>query len=118
MDKPKPPRTVERMRKPAVSSAFEIEITDDAADQLKDLEAGERAALLLAVWAQLQHQPTVETRNRKRMRPNPLAAWVLRVGKLRVYYEVSEPEVLVTIRAIGIKDRNRVTIGGVEVDLS
>jgi len=98
--------------------AYEIEITDEADGQLKKLEAGERAALLLAIYAQLPHQPTVETRNRKRMRPNPIAPWVLRVGKLRVYYEVSEPDPVVTVRAIGIKDRNRVTIGGVEVDLS
>ena len=52
------------------------------------------------------------------MRPNPVAPWRLRAGKLRVYHEVSEPDRLVTVRAIGIKDRNRVTIGGVEVDLS
>jgi len=36
-----------------------------------------------------------------------------------VYYDVSEePEPCVTIRAIGVKTRERVFIGGVEVDLS
>jgi hypothetical protein len=53
------------------------------------------------------------------MRPNPLAPWVLRVGHLRVYYEVSErPVPYVTIRAIGVKLRERMLVGGVEVDLS
>jgi hypothetical protein len=53
------------------------------------------------------------------MRANPLAPWVLRVGRFRVYYEVStEPERLVSVRAIGVNEHNRVTIGGVEVDLS
>jgi hypothetical protein len=35
-----------------------------------------------------------------------------------VYYDfVDEPEKLVTILAVGVKDRNRVVIGGEEVDL-
>ena len=59
------------------------------------------------------HQPTVETRNRKPMRPNPLAPWELRIGKLRVYYDVEEePEGAVYVRAVGVKERNRVRIAG------
>jgi hypothetical protein len=34
--------------------------------------------------------PTLETRNRKPMRPNPIAPWELRIGHLRVYFEVEE----------------------------
>lgn len=98
--------------------AYDIEITEEADEHLKALVTGDRKAVLLAIYEQLPHQPALETRSRKRMRPNPIAPWRLRVGKLRVYYEVSEPDRLVTVRAIGIKDRNRVTIGGVEVDLS
>jgi len=72
-----------------------------------------------AIELQLVHQPTIVTRNRKPLRPNPVAPWVLRVGDLRVYYEVKdEPEPVVTIRAIGIKVRETLTIGGLEVDLS
>jgi hypothetical protein len=42
----------------------------------------------------------------------PLAPWELRIGRLRVYYEVSDdPAPIVTIRALGTKDRNRVRIG-------
>jgi hypothetical protein len=45
------------------------------------------------------------------MRPNPLAPWELRIGVLRVYYDIEEqPEQVVTILAIGIKKRNRVLI--------
>ena len=58
------------------------------------------------------HQPAVETRNRKPMRPNPVALWKLRIGNLRVYYDAEEdPELVVFIRAVGIKERNRVRIG-------
>lgn len=66
---------------------------------------------------QLAHQPTVERRNRKRLRPNPLAPWELRIGNLRVYFSVEEePERVVKIRAIGVKKQgNRLFIGGEEV---
>ena len=41
------------------------------------------------------------------------------MGHLRVYYEASElAGPCVTIRAVGIKIRERVLIGGVEIDLS
>jgi len=60
----------------------------------------------------------VETKNRKPMRPNPLASWELRIGKLRVYYDIEEEAGnVVYIVAIGGKERNRVWIGGEEVDL-
>ena len=67
---------------------------------------------------QLPHEPTVETQNRKPLRPNPLASWELRIGDLRVYYDVTEdPEPEVTIAAIGAKVRNRVYIEGELYDL-
>jgi len=47
---------------------------------------------------QLAYQPTTETRNRKPMRPNLLAPWELRIGNVRVYYDVAEtPEPIVFI---------------------
>jgi len=74
--------------------------------------------LLDAIDLQLRHQPMVQTRNRKRMRPNPLATWELRVGNLRVYYDVlTDPEATVLIVAVGIKVRDAVQIGGEVVTL-
>lgn len=95
------------------------EYSPDAEDHLRNLTARQRAILLDAVEEQLSHQPTVETRNRKPMRPNSLAPWELRIGHLRVYYEVAgeAPEQVVSVLAIGTKVRNRVRIGGEEVDL-
>jgi len=59
------------------------------------------------------YQPTVETKNRKLMRSNYLAAWELRIGNLRVYYDVEEePEAVVYINAVGVKERNQVNIAG------
>jgi hypothetical protein len=52
------------------------------------------------------------------MRPNPVAPWELRIGNLRVYYDVeAEPEPVVFIRAVGIKERERVRIGREVIDL-
>jgi hypothetical protein len=52
------------------------------------------------------------------MRPNPIAPWELRIGNLRVYYDIEEePVARVTVVAVGKKLRNRVMIGGEEVEL-
>jgi mRNA-degrading endonuclease RelE of RelBE toxin-antitoxin system len=97
---------------------YEIEYSPEAVKHLRFLTARQRATVLDAVDDQLPHQPTTETRHRKPMRPNPLAPWELRIGELRVYYDVEEtPRPVVSIRAIGVKDRNRVLIGGEEIEL-
>ena len=84
--------------------AHAIEFTPEAAESLAGLTASQRSTLLDQIERQLAHEPTRETRNRKPMRPNPLAPWELRVGSLRVYSEVTEsPAPTVTVRAIGVK---------------
>lgn len=71
-----------------------------------------------ALDARLGLEPTVESRNRKRLDENSLDAdYELRVGKIRVYYCVDEGRWAVNVLAVGLKDRNRVIIGGVEIDL-
>lgn len=98
--------------------AYTIEYSPDTLDHFRALTARQRATVLEAVDIQLAHQPTTETRNRKPMRPNPLAPWELRIGTLRVYYDVEEgPEPRVLILAVGIKERNRVRIGRKEFEL-
>jgi len=82
------------------------------------LTARQQATVLDTVDRQLMHRPTIETRNRKPMRPNPIAPWELRIGILRVYYDVEEePDSVVHIRAVGIKQRNRVRIGREVIEL-
>ena len=54
------------------------------------LTARQQVTVLDTVERQLARQPNTETRNRKPMRPNPLAPWELRIGNLRVYYDVDE----------------------------
>jgi len=84
---------------------------------MRTLTARQQATILATVDRQLLHQPTLETRNRKRMRGNPLATWELRVQDVRVFYDVEEaPEPVVKIRAVGTKIGNQVRLGNEEVE--
>jgi mRNA-degrading endonuclease RelE of RelBE toxin-antitoxin system len=100
---------------------YRIEYSPEAEEHLRTLTARQRAIVLDTVEEQLTYQPTGETRNRKPMRPNPLAPWELRIGELRVYYDIQEAtpdeEATVAIRAVGVKERNQVRIGGEAIKL-
>lgn len=97
---------------------YHIEYSPDAEEHLRALTARQQRMVLDTVDRQLVRQPTVETRNRKPMRPNPVAPWELRIGNFRVYYDVEEaPGSMVLIRAVGIKERSRVRIGKEVIDL-
>jgi mRNA-degrading endonuclease RelE of RelBE toxin-antitoxin system len=97
---------------------YEIEYSPATVDHLRALTARQRRTVFDSVDRQLTHQPNVETKNRKPMRPNPIAPWELRVGILRVYDDIEEqPEQRVTVVAVGKKLRNRVVIGGEEMEI-
>ena len=98
--------------------AYIIQYSPEAEDHLRGLTARQQRIVLDTVDRQLLNQPAVETRNRKPMRPNPIAPWELRIGDVRVYYEVSDESLpTVTILAVGIKERDRVRIGGEGIKL-
>jgi mRNA-degrading endonuclease RelE of RelBE toxin-antitoxin system len=95
---------------------FEIQYAAESEEHLRGLTANQKAQVLDGIAEQLVHQPNVPTRNRKSMRANKLANWELRIGTLRVYYDVQEqPQPVVHIRAVGIKQGNRVFVHGEEV---
>jgi hypothetical protein len=69
----------------------------------------------------LLFDPDVETRNRKPLkRPIAFGAdWELRLGpdnRFRVFYQVNAERQEVRILAVGVKDRNRLFIGGEEFE--
>jgi mRNA-degrading endonuclease RelE of RelBE toxin-antitoxin system len=112
VDEVPPKRRTSRIR---LAMAYEVGFSEEAREHLRALGTGERKSVLAAVRAQLLHQPTVETRNRKRMDPDKrmyVAPWELRVGRLRVYYVVEEDAARVVVLKVGLKDRDRVLIGG------
>lgn len=97
---------------------YRIELSPEAGDHIAGLSARDRAIVLDAIGEQLAHEPSLPTRNRKPLRPNPVAQYRLWAGKLRVYYDVQEtPRALVIVKAVGIKIRERVCVGGREIEL-
>ena len=106
---------------------FQVDFAISVRSQLDVLTAKQRATVLEAIEQQLVHEPLTETRNRKLLRPNPLAPWELRVGACRVFYEVEQhdPAILqpgqaegvVQILALGYKRGNVLWIGGKKVEL-
>src|SRR4051794_6342509 len=91
---------------------FQVTITDVAAAQLRALPAREQRIMEAAAQARLTQQPTTLTRAIKRLRPNPLAEYELRVGDLRVLYNVAGDEVVLLI--VGRKVGNKLIVEGEE----
>lgn len=74
-------------------------MTAVAEAQLRSLPVREQRIVEAAVLARLQETPTTPTRAIKRLRPNPLAEYELRVRDLRVLYNVEESVVVLLIVA-------------------
>jgi hypothetical protein len=86
-----PARDADTSRQKVVAElAYQIEYSPEVDGHLRALTARQRATVFDAVDEQLTHQPNIETRNRKPMRPNPVAPWELRVGTLRVYDDIED----------------------------
>lgn len=100
---------------------YTVEFAESVEVQFKALPARDRTTILASIDRQLLGEPLRETRNRKPLRPNPIAPWELRVGELRVFYEVAEPvegnDGVVRVLAVGRKRHNVLTIGGKEIRL-
>jgi mRNA-degrading endonuclease RelE of RelBE toxin-antitoxin system len=97
---------------------YAVDFAESVEGHFRSLTARERVTILGAIERQLLHEPLKETRHRKPLRPNPIAPWELRVGQLRVFYEVAGTESgVVRILAVGRKHRNALMIGGKEIRL-
>ena len=96
---------------------MDIEFTTEALEDLRLLRTYDQRRVVESVEEQLRHQPTQETRNRKRLRPNELAEWELRVATFRVFYDVDEENDIVKIEAVGYKQGNFLFIHGEEYEL-
>jgi mRNA interferase RelE/StbE len=69
---------------------FEIMLAPEAVEDLRLLQANLRAAVRDALEIHLRHQPTRTSRSRiKRMRGLRRPQYRLRVGEVRVFYDVA-----------------------------
>ena len=100
---------------------FTLVFAPEALEHLDQIERKHHRLLERAITEQLAHTPDRETRNRKPLRPPaPFgASWELRCGpdnRYRVLYEVNPDERSVSVLAIGIKEGNRLLMGGEEFE--
>jgi mRNA-degrading endonuclease RelE of RelBE toxin-antitoxin system len=94
---------------------FEIKYVESIADDLKRLSAGQRKRILNRIEAQLAHEPTRETQNKKILvglvppweHVEPV--WELRIGEYRAFYDVDDAASVVIIRAIRHKPPHKTT---------
>ncbi len=96
---------------------FNIDITDDAIEDMRMFREFDRRRIFDGIEAHLSRQPAVTTRNRKPLRANPLAEWELRLDPFRVFYSVDTINAIVTVIAVGKKQSERLLIRGVEYKL-
>ena len=95
----------------------EIEFSPKARRDLNWFKKREQNKILDGIESNLTYEPSIETRNRKRLRPNETAEWELRLGKYRVFYDVEETVLIVSIEAVGLKLGNTFYFQGKEEDL-
>ena len=96
---------------------YQIEFTPKARKDLKWFKKREQTEILDGIESNLTYEPNIETHNRKRLRQNEIAEWDLRLGKYRVFYDVEETVLIVSIEAVGIKLGNTFYFQGKEEEL-
>jgi mRNA interferase RelE/StbE len=94
--------------------AFRITVTEDAERQLRALTAREQRIVETGILSRLPDEPTKSSRAIKRLRPNPFATFELRLGNLRVLYNVDEANQEVVVLLVGQKLGNRLIVEGEE----
>ncbi len=95
---------------------FSVRSTSSADQDLDWYTAREQKMIIDTAAKFLEVDAHVETRRRKRLRPNPIASWELTVGRYRVFYEIPESG-LVKLLAIGHKVHNDLFIRGRKAQL-
>jgi len=105
----------------AKQTPFALLYAAEVKQHLRAIETKYHGLMRSEIEAQLLFDPNVETRNRKPLeRPIAFGAdWELRLGpenRFRVFYQFNVQRREVRVLAVGIKDRNRLVIGGEEFE--
>src|SRR3990170_4727460 len=98
---------------------FALVFAPETVEHLDAIERKYHGFIERTIDQQLQYTPEKATRNRKPLgEPGPSGAtWELRLGpqnRFRVFYEVVTAAAEVHVLAIGVKERERLFIGGKE----
>jgi len=95
---------------------FTVGLTDNAIEDIDFYRKSERRIIADGIALYLENDANVETRRRKPLRPNRLAAWELRIDDYRVFYDLADDNE-VKIVAVGHKEHNELYIRGEKVQL-
>jgi len=103
-------------------STFAISYAPETYNHLDWIELKYHRLVATTIEEQLSHTPTTKTRNRKPLEEPASfgATWELRFGPInsvRVFYDVNHEDKTVSVLAIGLKEGNRLFIGGQEFEL-
>ncbi len=95
---------------------YQIEIKPGAQQDLSYYSSYIQKIIVKAIEKHLQYDANIQTKKRKEFRENPIAAWELRIGEYRVFYEI-EGSNKVNVLAIGHKENHVLFIRNEEVKL-
>jgi mRNA-degrading endonuclease RelE of RelBE toxin-antitoxin system len=95
---------------------YRIQLTESARADINYFETREQRIIVAGILAHLRTDAEIETRKKKRLRPNPLAPWELRLEEFRVFYSIEESSNL-KVLAVGYKEHNELFIRGRRVEL-
>lgn len=96
---------------------YTIGFTQNALEDLAWFKKNEQNEIRDGIYENLEHEPAMEARHRKRLRPNETAEWELRLGNFRVFYDVDEAVRIVAIEAVAEKKGNQLFFQGEEREL-
>ena len=80
---------------------FNIKFTDSAIEDLQVFAKFEQKQIVSAIESALSVDAAAETDDRQRLNPNGPAEWAIRLGQVRVFYDVDIDNRMVKIEAIG-----------------
>jgi len=83
---------------------FQIVLAPEAVEDFKALGAHAKAEIRDAMEAHLRHEPTKTSKSRiKQLRGLSRPQYRLRVGEIRIYYDVTAP----TVEVLGIIEKSK-----------
>src|SRR5262245_60626532 len=89
----------------AKNRMFEIKLTDGAIEDLEIFSKSEQKKILEGLESQLTLDAAQENDDRKRLQSGGLAEWEVRLGNVRVFYDVDIQTGTVKIEAVGKRFR-------------
>ena len=95
---------------------YDIEAGQSANGDIDYYDKFDKQIIVKAIIEYLRFDANIETRKRRQLRSNPAAPWELRIGKYRVFYEITERQT-VKILAVGHKEHNELFIRGRKVEI-